>query len=89
MSTRDIYVDPSRLVIVSYEDDDGNEQEVLALTARYVPATLPSGARRVVMQLAYDPAQKNPLAPYYCPRGRIGMRLVMPHRITGIRAYEP
>ena len=88
MSTRDIYVDPSRLLVVTYEDDDEVEQEVLALVARYVPATLPSGARRVVMQLAYDRAEKEPRAPYYCPRSRVGTLLVMPRRIVGIRAYE-
>jgi hypothetical protein len=88
VSARDVYVDPSRLLVVSYEEDQGDVVDLLAVTARYVPATLPSGKRRVVMQLVYDGSQKQPLTAYYCPRDRLRTLLVVPGRIRGIRAYE-
>lgn len=88
MSSRDVYVDPSRLLVVTYEDDQGNDVDLLVVTARYVPATLPSGKRRVVMQLVHDGNQKQPLAAYYCPRDRLRTLLVMPGRMRGLRAYE-
>ena len=83
----EVLVDPQRLLVVRAMNDVGVAKEILAMACSYIPMTNRAGVRRVAILVVTDPAEPQPLAPYYCPRQRFVRRLIAPARVQQIRPY--
>lgn len=69
--------------------DDGTTNEFTAVTCRYVPMISESGVRVVALEIAFDPSNERPLAPYKCPNHRLERVLFSPRSVKRIRPYSP
>ena len=83
-----LLVDPQRLLLVRFVDDEGATQAVVALTCTYVVARSASGRAGVAIEVVVDPSTPHPAVAYYCPQQRLQRVLVPPGRVKVVSPYR-
>ena len=78
-------VDPDRMLRVELAD----ARLFNVLDVRYVLALDSTGAKRIAVELDYDPQHQAPVAPYHCPVSRVVPLLVPPAHVKRIQPYRP